>query len=105
MLRSRAGRASTWVILDRGTEHRTGCGAGDRQGAEQALADYIRAKYEPRSQGGRLSQILISDVVLCYLKEHAPTVARPDFLADTARPIIEWCLAGVAAAQRAKEIV
>ncbi len=25
-----------------------------------------------------------------YLREHAPTVARPDFIATTAKPILEW---------------
>lgn len=89
-LRSRSGRASQWVILDRGKEFGTGCGAGDRRGAEETLAAYIRQKYEPQSKGGRLSGILIADVVLCYLREHAPHVARPDYLAGTARPVIEW---------------
>ena len=89
-LRRSSGRQPTWVILDRGRQIGTGRGAGDRAGAEQALADYIRAKYTPRARGGRLDEILIADVMMIYLREHAPTVARPDFLATSSAPIISW---------------
>ena len=89
-LHARAGRASEWVILDRGRQHRTGCGAGDRAGAEQALAAYIQGKYRPEAKGGRLADLRINDVMLIYLQERTPSVANPQFLAHTARPIIEW---------------
>lgn len=89
-LRSRAGRSSQWVILDHGREHRTGCGAGDRPGAEQALARYIQAKYRPQAKGGHLASLRIADVVDIYLREHAPNVAEPAFLGATAAPIIAW---------------
>lgn len=89
-LRGRAGRASQWVVRDGEREVGTGCGAGDREGAERALARYLEGKYTPRSTGGRLAGILIADVMTLYLREHAPSVAAPDFLAHTATPIIEW---------------
>lgn len=89
-LRSRAGRTAQWVILDRGSEHGTGCGAGDREGAEKALARHIEAKYRPKAKGGRLASLSVPDVVSIYLKEHAPTVVNTDFIAYTSEPIIAW---------------
>ncbi len=88
-LRTRAGRQSTWVILDEGREYRTSCGASDREGAEKALADHIAAKYTPTRERV-LSRLAIADVMTVYLREHAPTVARPDFLAFAAAPILDW---------------
>lgn len=89
-LRRRKGRPATWVILDTGDEVGTGCGENDRRGAEAALAAYITGKHAPQTHLSRPSDILIADVVAIYLRERAPHVKRPDFLADTAAPIIDW---------------
>ena len=46
-------RRATWVIRDGKSKVRTGCARTDREGAEQALAEYIARKYHsparPRS--------------------------------------------------------
>lgn len=88
-LRSRAGRQPTWVILDAGTEHRTGCGPSDIDGAQKALSYYIAAKWTP-SRERTLGRLSIADVMAVYLREHAPTVARPEFLAFASAPILDW---------------
>lgn len=88
---ARADRGALYVILDGGREISTGCGAGRYLEAEQALAAYLAAKYAPRqTAGASLDDILIVDVIAAYLTGHAPHVARPDFLADTARPLLDF---------------
>lgn len=89
-LRHWRGKSSSWVILDRGKEVGTGCSESDREGAERALGRYLQDKYEPPKNRGRLSDIVIADVLNIYLREHAPHVANPEFLAYTAGPALEW---------------
>jgi integrase len=90
LLRRRKGRAATWVILDAGYEISTECSARDAERAQAALARYIAARHEPKTNTGRLEEIAIADVINIYLREHAPTTRSLDFLLHTARPVIEW---------------
>lgn len=88
---ARADRAARYVILDGGREIGTGCGPARYREAEQALAGYLAEKYAPRQAAGAgLGDILIVDCIAAYLTGHAPHVARPDFLADTARPLLDF---------------
>lgn len=78
-LRSRAG----WFVRDGGTFTSACGGTGNRERAEKALAAHIAEKYEPARERGRDSaSVKISDVINVYLKDIAPTHAKP---ADTAR--------------------
>lgn len=71
-------RPAVWLIRDGTHEESTGCGAGDRRGAEEALSRYIAAKYAPERTGSRdPSQIPIADVLNIYLADVAPSHARP----------------------------
>lgn len=90
LLRRRAGREPVWVILDRGREQSTGCSAQDRAGADAALEAYLADKYAPPTGPRPLAALLIADVINVYLREHAPHVAAPSFLAATALPILDW---------------
>lgn len=87
-LRTRAGREPQWVILDRGREIATGCGRAEHRRAESALAAHIAATWRPPAGPARLDALTVDDVIAVYLREHGPHVARPDFLAVTAAPII-----------------
>lgn len=89
-LLKRGGREPTWLILDGGKQHSTGCGEGDRAGAERALGRYIAEKYQPPTRESALDRILIADVMTVYLKEHAPHVRNPEFLLHTSTPVIDW---------------
>lgn len=97
-LRKRWGQ-SWWVIRDGASESSTGCGAGELEKAERALATYLADKYEPPRTARSLSQILIADVMTMYLREHAPSAHNVSFIKATAEPIIEWwgekCLADI----------
>lgn len=86
----RRGRAAGWVILDGSAERRTGCSESQLAEAERALAAYIAEKYQPRRAAGSLDKILIADVINVYLRERAPHVANPSFIAATAEPVLEW---------------
>jgi integrase len=73
----------TWIIRDRGHSERTGCAEGDRSGAEIRLADYLAQKHASRpAVGGKSGAVSIGEVLRVYAMEHAPTVARPDLIAD-----------------------
>ena len=89
-LRKRAGREPTYVILDGAREVGTGFGPSEPSSAEKALEAYLASKYRPQTGPAPLSSIPIADVVSIYLAEWAPHVARPDFLASTAAPILDW---------------
>ena len=60
------------------------------RGAEQALATYIAAKHKAPKTGGQLDKTAVADVILLYLKEHAPKTKSLDFIRHTAKPIGEW---------------
>lgn len=61
-----------WAIRDGNRFVRTGCGAGNRSDAENALATYIGRKHKPAPSGDPL----IDDVLTTYGREHAPHTAR-----------------------------
>jgi hypothetical protein len=71
-LRERKGRNPIWVVLDTGDEVSTGCGAGDREGAERALARYIARKHKPRIGISDQRALPIADVITYYLREKDP---------------------------------
>lgn len=88
--REQFGRKSVWVIRDGANDKSTGCGKGELEAAERALQAYIAGKYTPPKAGDRLEAIPIADVLNVYLTEHAPNVARPDFIEATAAPVLDW---------------
>jgi integrase len=68
-----------WVILDRGRQHGTGCGAHDIEGANKALAAHIGRKYSAAARSGprETNQIPVADVLALYAKDRAPKHANP----------------------------
>lgn len=84
-------RRSTWVIRDESRKIRTGCSATNRQGAEQALAEYIAAKYQvPRDRGRHPSQILVLDVLNIYLADVAPKHADASITTGRVMTLADW---------------
>lgn len=82
---------ATWIIRDGSRFIGTGCGVGDRAGAEKRLAEYIQQKHDPRAtRGGYPDQIAVADVMNIYLSEVAPYKARPQEIAARAVRLIEW---------------
>lgn len=90
VLRKWAGKVPTWYIVDGRREVSTGCPESDLSGAEKRLAIYTGAKYDPAKNAGKGLRIPVVEVLNVYLREHAPTVDRIDFLEATAKPIGDW---------------
>lgn len=71
-------RRAAFVIRDGKSKIRTGCPRTDREGAEQALAEYIARKYQvPRNRGRHPSEIPVADVLNIYLSDIAPKHSDP----------------------------
>lgn len=64
-----------WYIRDGDRRHRTGCGAGDREGAEKRLAEYIALKHRPSAAPGGIMQTPVADIINRWLKDVA--AAKP----------------------------
>jgi len=84
-------RPQSWVIRDGQRKKRTGCGAGDREKAEQKLAEYIGIKHSvPRELGREPRDIYIADVLNIYLTECSPRMARPRATAQRIQILLSW---------------
>lgn len=90
--RERAGKRSpgTWVILDGSIENRTGCGIGDRSGAEAALSAYLAQKYKPERRERRIGEIRVADVIKVYLDDVVPGQARPAKAGERGERLLTW---------------
>lgn len=81
---ARGDRAAIFVILDRGKEVSTGCGASDLDGAERAFRAYLEEKHDPASaiSDRHPNQIAVADAVALYWKGHVTKpgkeLARPE---------------------------
>src|SRR4051794_32563155 len=84
-------RNAAWVIRDGKSKVRTGCARTDREGAEQALAEYIAKKYQvPRDRGRHPSQVLVLDVLNIYLVDKAPTHSDPSITKGRVMTLAGW---------------
>jgi integrase len=67
---ARGDRAEIWVILDRGRETSTGCSKGDLAGAEQALAQYVAQKHDPKAaRQGDPNKVRVADALVVYYQD------------------------------------
>lgn len=84
-------KRSVWIIRDGSKSVVTGCAPLEREEAEQALAEYIAAKYAPVMEKDRpASSILVTDVLKLYLDDVAPGHARPQKTAERILQLGEW---------------
>jgi integrase len=79
-LRERTSREAVYVILDGKNEISTGCGAGDRRGAEKALAAYLARKHKPDWQNSHPAEVAVADVLAYYGANRAPELAHPELV-------------------------
>jgi integrase len=67
---ARGDRAEIWVILDRGREISTGCSKGDIPRAEQALAQYVSQKHDPKAaRKGDPNKVRVADTLIVYYQD------------------------------------
>jgi integrase len=79
-LRERTGREAVFVILDGKSEISTGCGAGNRGGAEKALAAYLARKHKPDWQNSHPTEVMVADVLAYYGTNRAPQLEHPELV-------------------------
>jgi integrase len=56
----------TWIVIDRGQHHATGCFAGEDRKAQECLAAYIAEKYSPERRLKDIESIDVADVLSVY---------------------------------------
>ena len=83
----RVTHAALWFIFDAGRQFGTGCGPGERDRAEKALADYIGRKHtEAATSGPRPThQIPVADVLAHYARNRMNDHAEPKRTAHALR--------------------
>jgi integrase len=91
-LRPARGREkATWIIRDGSKQIRTQCGPHDRAAAEQRLADYIAAKYQPARQRGRdPASVSIADALNIYMTDVSPRVASAAELGQRVTALLKF---------------
>jgi hypothetical protein len=88
--KGRGDRRATWVILAGAKEFSTGAGADERGKAEAALEAYLAQQHRPPRGANQPSELLVSEVMAAYLREHAPTKTSAAWIADMAADILRW---------------
>ncbi len=76
-LQRRKGRRPVWQIRDGARYISTGCGEGERERAETALAEFIATKYRAPDGPRSAKALSVAEILTIYANEHAPTVADP----------------------------
>ncbi len=80
-----------WIIRDGSVFRRTGCGAGKRQQAEIALADYIATRQAPRRSGpSHPHELTVGEVLARYLDDKGDTVKGAATLAANAAALARF---------------
>lgn len=69
-IKDRGDRGQRWVIVDGRTEIDTGCGAGDYEGAEEKLGEYLAENRTIDTSTRNPAQISVADVIALYVKHH-----------------------------------
>jgi len=59
----------TWIVIDGGKHHATGCFAGENQKAQRFLAAYIAEKYSPDRRLKDIESIDVADVLSVYYED------------------------------------
>ena len=87
---ARSAEKGVWVILYNGRQLSTGCGKGDSQGAERALAEFITASHViPRKQR-EIKEIPVADVLNLYLQDVVPKIATAKKATGRIDRLLDW---------------
>jgi len=73
--RGRIVRSAVWIIIDGNKQFATGCLKDQTDEAEQRLAAYIAAKYQPSRRVRDIDQIDVAEVLSIYLDDCGPRIA------------------------------
>jgi integrase len=80
-----------WYIRDDGRKIATGCGADDRAGAEEKLAEYLAARIKPNYDSGRdPAAITLAELLNIYQQDRGAKIARPEALGQRVVKLLEF---------------
>lgn len=71
-------------------ERRTGCGAGELEAAERALADYLAEKAVKRRAPATPEALTCGEILAVYVEERGPSQRNPRTLADCVRALADF---------------
>ena len=83
-------RRARWIIIDGFNHIATGCTATEAAEAQQRLAEYIAAKYQPSRKAQDIEAIDVADVLSIYLDDCGPQQAYPTKLEERVRRLNEF---------------
>ena len=86
----RTAEKGVYVILDGGRQHSTGCGKGDREGAERALAEFVTAKHQVPRRRREIDASPLADVLNIYLQNHVPTLNTAAKATGRIERLLDW---------------
>lgn len=89
-LRDRKGAEAIWYIRDGKKLISTGCGIGDREGAERELERHLAQKHTPARGERRLCDIPVEDVISIYARDEIPKQSNKKAALGRAERLIEW---------------
>ena len=88
--KDRSAEKGVWVILFNGRQFSTGCGKGDSQGAQRALAEFITASHVIPKKRREIKDIPVADVLNLYLQDVVPKIATAKKAAGRIDRLLDW---------------
>jgi len=76
-LKARKDGDAVWYIRDGGSRTSTGCGAGDREGAREALERHLARTARPNFGSRDPAAVRVADIIALYAQDRANATARP----------------------------
>jgi hypothetical protein len=80
----------TWLIIDGGQHHPTGCFAGEDRKAQEFLAAYIGEKYSPDRRLKDIESIDVADVLSVYDEDCRPRQANKEKFDERLARLVKW---------------
>lgn len=79
-----------WVIRDGPHTERTGFSEGDREQAEEALAQYVQGRFKPAEREGSIAALTVDEVLDAYGREYAANTADPARIGYAITALLSW---------------
>jgi hypothetical protein len=80
----------TWIIIDDGKHHATGCFAGEDRKAQEFLAAYIADKYSPERRLKDIESIDVADVLSVYDEDCRERQANKPKFDERLGRLVKW---------------
>lgn len=81
---------ATWLILDGGRQHSTGCAKGEIAAAEKRLAEHISSKHVATRATRSADQITVADVLSIFIDDHRDRQANKSAFDGRIARLNDW---------------